>query len=68
MKRIQVIIGDEFHRLLKTEASRMGLDISDIVRQMTCQWLLNPEPLNNEHNENFVLGHYGKKQNGQATA
>ncbi len=61
MKKIQVSTSDEFHRLLKSEAAKIGLDISDVVRRMTYKWLMHPEPLDDEaYDENFVLGYYNK--------
>ncbi len=68
MKRIQVIISDEFHRLLKSEAAKMGLDISDVVRGMAREWLMNPTALENEADEDFVRQYLQQKQSGQASA
>jgi hypothetical protein len=61
MKKIQVATSDEFHRLLKSEAAKIGLDISEVVRRMTYKWLMNPEPLDDEaYDKNFVLGYDNK--------
>ena len=61
-KKIQINVNNEFHTLLKVEAARRELEITEIVKAMLCQWLLNPfKPDDESYSENFVLNYYENK-------